>query len=181
MVNGCGKSINSPTFHNSSLAIHYWPIHSQLTIHKMIIWQCKFFSELTIEELYKILQLRSEVFVVEQQSAYQDCDGKDPLSFHLMGWDYGELVAYTRLIPKGISYPDAASIGRVVTASSVRRKNIGKQLMAKALEEVKNLFGEVPLKISAQLYLLRFYEFFSFEPTGDVYLEDGIEHIAMEK
>ncbi len=147
----------------------------------MITWQCKSFSELTVEELYKILQLRNQVFVVEQQSAYQDCDGKDPLSFHLMGWNDSELIAYTRLVPKGISYPDAASIGRVVTAPSVRRKNIGKQLMAKSLEEVKKLFGETPLKISAQLYLLRFYKSFSFEPTGDVYLEDGIEHIAMKK
>ena len=147
----------------------------------MITWQCKSFSELTVEELYKILQLRSEVFVVEQQSAYQDCDGKDPLSFHLMGWDDSELIAYTRLIPKGISYPDAASIGRVVIAPSFRRKNIGKQLIAKSLEEIKVLFGEVPLKISAQSYLIRFYKSFSFKPIGNIYLEDGIEHIAMKK
>ena len=146
----------------------------------MITWQCKSFSELTVEELYKILQLRSQVFVVEQQSAYQDCDGKDPLSSHVMGWDNGDLIAYARLIPKGISYPDAASIGRVVTALSVRRKNIGRQLMAKALEEIKNLFGNVPLKISAQLYLRNFYESFSFTSSGEVYLEDGIEHIAMK-
>ena len=147
----------------------------------MITWQRKSFSELTLEELYKILQLRNQVFVVEQQSAYQDCDGKDPLSFHFMGWNDGELVAYTRLVPKGISYPDAASIGRVVIAPSFRRKNIGKKLMAKSLEEVKILFGEVPLEISAQLYLLRFYQSFCFEATGDVYLEDGIEHIAMKR
>lgn len=146
----------------------------------MITWQCKSFYELTVEELYKILQLRSEVFVVEQRSAYQDCDGKDPLSFHFMGWDGGELIAYTRLIPKGISYPDAASIGRVVIAPPFRRRNIGKQLIAKSLEEVKVLFGDVPLKISAQSYLIRFYESFSFKTIGNVYLEDGIEHIAME-
>jgi ElaA protein len=147
----------------------------------MITWQCKFFSELTVEELYKILQLRSKIFVVEQQSAYQDCDGKDLLSFHFMGWNDEELVAYTRLIPKGISYPDAASIGRVVIAPSFRRKNIGRQLVAKSLEEIKILFGEVPLKISAQSYLIRFYESFSFKPIGNIYLEDGIEHIAMKK
>jgi ElaA protein len=147
----------------------------------MITWQCKSFSELTVEELYKVLQLRNQVFVVEQQSAYQDCDGKDPLSFHLMGWNNEELVAYTRLIPIGISYPDAASIGRVVISSSFRRKNIGRQLMTKSLEEIKVLFGDVPLKISAQSYLIRFYESFSFKPIGNVYLEDGIEHIAMKK
>lgn len=118
---------------------------------------------------------------MEQQSAYQDCDGKDPLSFHLMGWNNEELVAYTRLIPIGISYPDAASIGRVVISSSFRRKNIGRQLMTKSLEEIKVLFGDVPLKISAQSYLIRFYESFSFKPIGNVYLEDGIEHIAMMK
>ncbi len=153
--------------------------HFQRT--KMITWQCKSFSELTADELYKILRLRSEVFVVEQQSAYQDCDGKDPLSFHFMGWNDNELIAYTRLIPKGISYPDAASIGRVVIARSFRRKNIGKQLIAKSLEEIEVLFGEVPLKISAQFYLIRFYESFSFKSIGNVYLEDGIEHIAMKK
>jgi ElaA protein len=147
----------------------------------MITWQCKFFSELTVEELYKILQLRSKIFVVEQQSAYQDCDGKDLLSFHFMGWNDEELVAYTRLIPKGISYPDAASIGRVVIAPSFRRKNIGRQLVAKSLKEIKILFGEVPLKISAQSYLIRFYESFSFKTIGNVYIEDGIEHIAMKK
>jgi len=152
--------------------------HSPLT---MIIWQCNLFSELTVQELYKILQLRSRVFVVEQQCAYQDCDGKDVESFHLTGWHHDQLVAYCRIIPKGISYPDAVSIGRVLTATSFRRKNIGKELMAKALEEVRNLFGDVPLKISAQVYLRHFYESFAFVSKGEIYLEDGIEHIAMIK
>lgn len=146
----------------------------------MITWQCKSFYELTVEELYKILQLRSKVFVLEQQSAYQDCDGKDPVSFHFMGWNNEELIAYARLIPIGISYSNAASIGRVVVSPSFRRRNIGKQLIAKSLEEIKVLFGDVPLKISAQSYLIRFYESFSFKAIGNVYLEDGIEHIAME-
>lgn len=147
----------------------------------MITWQCKPFSELNVAELYKILQLRSQVFVVEQQCAYQDCDGKDVESFHLTGWRHDELIAYCRIIPKGISYTDAVSIGRVLAAPSVRRKNIGKLLMAKALEEVQNLFGNVPLKISAQVYLRHFYESFAFITKGEAYFEDGIEHIAMEK
>lgn len=147
----------------------------------MITWRCNPFPELTVQELYKILQLRNSVFVVEQQCAYQDCDGKDVESFHLTGWSHSQLVAYCRIIPKGISYPDAVSIGRVLTAPSERRKNIGKELMAKALGEVRNLFGDVPLKISAQAHLRHFYESFAFIPKGGIYLEDGIEHIAMIK
>ena len=99
----------------------------------MINWQCKFFSELTNEELYKIIQLRIDVFVVEQNCVYQDCDGKDLESFHFTGWDENNLVAYTRLLPKGISYPGAASIGRVINARSARGQNLGKQLMTKSI------------------------------------------------
>lgn len=147
----------------------------------MITWKCKFFSDLSNEELYKIVQLRLEVFVVEQNCAYQDCDGKDLKAYHLTGWDGKNLVAYTRLLEKGISYPEAASIGRVITACSSRGQNLGKQLMLKSIEQVYILFGKVPIKISAQLYLKRFYESFSFVQKGGVYLEDGIDHIAMEK
>lgn len=147
----------------------------------MTTWQCKFFSELDNEELYKIVQLRIEVFVVEQNCRYQDCDGKDLKAYHLTGWDGENLVAYTRLLEKGISYPEAASIGRVITARSARGQNLGKQLMLKSIEQVYILFGKVPIKISAQLYLKHFYESFSFVQQGGVYREDGIDHIAMEK
>ncbi|HEY5465288.1 MAG TPA: GNAT family N-acetyltransferase [Hanamia sp.] len=147
----------------------------------MITWQCKFFSELNNEELYKIVQLRIEVFIVEQNCIYQDCDGKDIKAYHLTGWDGNHLVAYTRLLEKGISYPEAPSIGRVITARSARGQNLGKLLMLKSIEQVYILFGNVPIKISAQLYLKHFYESFSFVQTEGPYLEDGIEHIAMEK
>ena len=147
----------------------------------MIIWQCKRFSELTNEEVYKILQLRADVFIIEQNCIYQDCDGKDFDSYHLCAWDDEKLIAYTRLLPKGVSYSDYASIGRVITASSARGQNLGKQLMQRSLEEVYRLFGDVPIKISAQVYLKRFYGSFSFIPIGDIYLEDGIDHISMEK
>jgi ElaA protein len=147
----------------------------------MISWQCKFFSELTNLELYKILQLRNEVFIVEQNCVYQDCDDKDLKAYHLAAWNNEKLVAYTRLFDKGIFYPNAASIGRVLTSPSSRRKNLGKQLMTNSIEETYHLFGNVPIKIGAQLYLKRFYESFSFVQTGGVYLEDGIEHIAMIK
>ena len=147
----------------------------------MINWQCKTFSELSNEELYKILQLRNEVFVVEQNCAYQDCDGKDLKAYHLGGWHNDTLVAYSRLLPKGVSYPDAASIGRVVTSPLYRRQNSGRQLMVNSIENIYRLFGEVPIMIGAQLYLKKFYESFSFIQTGALYLEDGIEHITMKK
>ncbi len=147
----------------------------------MITWQCKHFSELTNEELYKILQLRNEVFVVEQNCPYQDCDNKDLKAHHLTGWDDDTLVAYTRLLPKGIPYSDAASIGRVVTSPKARGKNLGKELMQNSIANIYSLYGEVPITIGAQLYLKRFYESFSFVQQGDVYLEDNIPHIIMEK
>ncbi len=147
----------------------------------MISWQCKTFSELTNEELYKILQLRNEVFVVEQNCPYQDCDNKDLKAHHLTGWNGDILVAYTRLLPKGISYPDAASIGRVVTSPAFRGKNLGRELMLKSMESIYTLFGHVPITIGAQLYLKRFYESFSFLQQGAGYLEDGIPHITMER
>lgn len=147
----------------------------------MITWHCKNFSELSNEELYEILQLREEVFVVEQNCPYQDCDGKDLQAYHVTACNGNHLVAYSRLLPIGISYPAAASIGRVVTSPAARGKKLGKQLMAYSIEKISILFGEVPIKISAQLYLKHFYESFSFIQQGDVYLEDGIEHIAMQR
>ncbi len=145
----------------------------------MITWHCKHFTELSNFELYKILQLRSEVFIVEQNCVYQDLDDKDLKAYHYSGWQDENIVAYTRLLDKGISYDDAASIGRVVTAQSVRGKNIGKQLMRNSMEEIYRLFGKVPIRISAQLYLKRFYESLSFVQKSGVYMEDGIEHISM--
>ncbi len=147
----------------------------------MIDWTCKKFSDLTVEELYQILRLRNEVFVVEQNCVYQDCDGKDELSYHLCGWKDGNLKAYTRLLSPGISYPNAASIGRVVTSPSIRAQSIGKQLMSESLENLYRLFGNVQVTIGAQLYLKNFYESFSFVQNGEIYLEDGIPHITMEK
>jgi ElaA protein len=147
----------------------------------MINWQCKSFTQLTNDELYKILQLRNEVFVVEQNCPYQDCDNKDLKSHHLTAWKYDNIVAYSRILPPGISYPNAASIGRVVTSPSTRGQDLGKQLMAKSLENLYLLFGHVPVIIGAQLYLIKFYESFSFVSRGDIYMEDGIQHITMEK
>ena len=144
----------------------------------MLAWSTKKFEELSPGELYAILRLRSEVFVVEQTCVFQDMDNKDQFSYHLMGWKNNELVAYTRLIPPGISY-EQASIGRVVTAPAARSKGAGKLLMEKSIAVLENLFGKVPVRIGAQLYLKKFYSSFGFEQSSEVYDEDGIDHIEM--
>jgi ElaA protein len=145
-----------------------------------INWTIKKFEELTPAELYAILQLRSEVFVVEQNCVFQDMDNKDQGCYHLMGWADDKLIAYTRLVPPGVAYP-LASIGRVVTSPSVRNTGSGRLLMQKSIDEMYNLFGQKPIKIGAQLYLHKFYSSFGFKQTSDVYLEDNIEHIEMIK
>lgn len=147
----------------------------------MINWQCKSFAALTNTELYKILQLRNEVFVVEQNCPYQDCDDKDLQSYHVTAWKNDRLVAYSRLLPPGIAYADAASLGRVVTSPSMRGQDLGRQLMSKSLESLYLLFGQVPITIGAQLYLKKFYQSFSFVEQGEIYMEDSIPHITMQK
>src|SRR6478672_11113950 len=118
----------------------------------MINWSLKKFDDLGVQELYAILRLRSEVFVVEQNCVFQDMDNKDQSSWHLMGWENNVLIAYTRIVPPGIAY-EFCSIGRVITSQAARGSGIGKLLMEKSIEEAKQLFGDVPIKIGAQLYL----------------------------
>ena len=143
-------------------------------------WSVKKFDDLTPHELYAILQLRSEVFGVEQNCVYQDMDNKDQFCFHMMGWQDSLLVAYTRLVPPGISYTEP-SIGRVVTSQAVRRTGLGKTLMEISIAEIIKLYGNMPIKIGAQFYLKKFYESFDFEQSGDLYDEDGIPHIHMTR
>ena len=116
--------------------------------------------------------------MVEQNCVYQDADNKDICSWQFMGWDNEKLVAFTRLLPPGLAY-EQASIGRVVTSPSARGSGIGKELMQQSIKEIKNLFGEVPIKIGAQLYLQKFYTSLGFVQTSEIYLEDGIKHIEM--
>jgi ElaA protein len=144
----------------------------------MINWTVKKFDDLSVQELYAILRLRSEVFVVEQTCVFQDMDNKDQSSYHLMGWENNALVAYTRLIPPGVAY-ELASIGRVITSQASRGNGSGKLLMEKSIEEAQRLFGNVPIKIGAQLYLKQFYNSFGFNQSSDIYDEDGIDHIEM--
>lgn len=143
-------------------------------------WLLKKFEALTPYELYAVLRLRSEVFVVEQQCVFLDMDDKDQGSYHLMGMDDGQLSVYTRIVPPGLIY-EQASIGRVVSSPAARRTGAGKLLMRQSIETVYELFGKVPIKIGAQLYLKKFYASFGFQQISDVYLEDGIEHIYMLK
>ena len=143
-----------------------------------ITWSVKTFAALTPAELYAILRLRSEVFVVEQQCVFLDMDNKDQQCFHLMGWQGELLAASTRLVPPGISY-ELPSIGRVVSSPLVRGTGIGRELMQKSIDEVKLRWGSYDIKIGAQLYLKQFYNSLGFEQTSAIYLEDNIEHIEM--
>jgi ElaA protein len=143
-----------------------------------IIWSCKPFKDLTNEELYEIFRLRLEVFVVEQNCPYQDADRKDLRSLHVQGMQNGKLIAYSRIGPPGISYPEP-SIGRVITSQEARRTGAGKILMERSMEFVRKEFGKVPVRIGAQKYLQKFYEGFGFVQMGEEYLEDGIPHIIM--
>ncbi len=141
-------------------------------------WQCKFFTELTTKELYGLMQLRSEVFVVEQDCVYLDADGKDENAWHLFALQNDKIVACVRILSPGVSY-DAPSIGRVCTHMSVRNQKIGKELMQRSIEQTEELFPGQPIRIGAQLYLLKFYTELGFVQDSEVYLEDGIEHIEM--
>jgi ElaA protein len=143
-------------------------------------WKIKRFETLTIEELYQLLKLRSEVFVVEQNCVYLDIDDKDQKALHLFGILNGKMVAYARLFNKN-DYFENASIGRVVSHPDFRAKKIGHELMKQAVEAIENHFGENQITISAQLYLKKFYERHGFIQTSEMYLEDDIPHIEMKR
>ena len=147
-----------------------------------ITWYHKHFNDLIIKELYQILQLRNEVFIMEQNCPFQDLDDKDFKCFHLIGFDTDsqKILAYTRIVPKGVSYQEA-SIGRVVTSPLARGRGIGKVLMQKSIELLEELYGGVPIRIGAQYYLKKFYESLGFQQVEEIYLEDGIEHILMDR
>lgn len=140
----------------------------------------KKFQELSLNELYQLLQLRSEVFIVEQNCVYQDIDGKDEKALHLLGTFENEIVAYVRIF-KPSDYFEEASIGRVVVKQNYRNRKWGYDLMQKAIEVTKSELKETNITISAQLYLQKFYENLGFVKTSEVYLEDDIEHIQMKR
>ncbi|HEY0298848.1 MAG TPA: GNAT family N-acetyltransferase [Arachidicoccus sp.] len=139
---------------------------------------CKYFTELTLIELYHIWDIRDEVFLEEQKCDEKETDFKDLECHHLMFWDDGALVAYARLLRPGLSYPEM-SIGRIACRLTYRGNGFGKKLVETAIEEIEKLFGKGPIKISAQYYLKRFYDSFGFQQISDIYLETGIKHIKM--
>lgn len=141
-------------------------------------WICKHFSELTASELYKILQLRSEVFVVEQNCVFLDMDNKDFDCYHLMGWQGTELLAYSRIVSPGISYVES-SIGRIVSSPAARGLGIGRELVEQSIRALYRIYGNGDIRIGAQYYLKEFYESFGFVQKGEIYSEDGINHIEM--
>jgi ElaA protein len=144
-----------------------------------LTWLCKKFEDLSNNELYDAMVLRQEVFVVEQNCAYLDADGKDKHSWHVLGYDEkGELAVYARIVFPGISYKEVA-IGRVVSSQAHRRTGAGKELMREALKSIEDIYGKVPVRISAQTYLVKFYSEFGFLSTGKEYLEDDIPHTEM--
>lgn len=138
----------------------------------------KAFPELTVYELYDLLKLRSEVFVVEQNCVFLDQDDKDQQCYHILIYSRDQLVAYSRLVPAGLSYSEMA-IGRVVTSPSARGTGMGKVVMEAAIEYCRKLFGPGDIRLGAQTYALGFYSALGFVPEGEVYDEDGIEHIEM--
>jgi ElaA protein len=141
-------------------------------------WTYKHFSSLTTQELYTILSLRNEVFVVEQNCVYLDSDNKDVDAWHLCGWKDDVLVAYVRILAPGVSYEEA-SIGRVLTNPAFRKHGYGVELMKVAIEKTLQQFEVEQIKIGAQLYLLNFYSSLGFTQTSEEYMEDGIPHIEM--
>ena len=144
----------------------------------MLIIKTKTFKELTTEELYAILQLRTEVFVVEQDCVYQDLDFKDQKALHVLGFKNKTIVAYTRLFKSG-DYFNEARIGRVVVAKKERQHKYGYDIMNASIDAIKNKFNETGIRISAQCYLKKFYTNVGFKEVGEEYLEDGILHVNM--
>lgn len=149
-------------------------------MRKSVKWQIMYFNDLSIDELYQVMALRSEVFVVEQNCVYQDLDNKDQEAVHVCGFLEGKLVAYARLFRPGFYFNDAA-IGRVLVAIEARSFKIGHLLMQKSITAISDMFGTSSITISAQVYLLKFYQSHGFVAKGEEYLEDGIPHVEMQR
>lgn len=141
-------------------------------------FQIKKFKELKVDEIYAILRIRNEVFVIEQRCIYQDCDEKDQSAYHLFCKKDGKIAAYLRILEKGVSYNEI-SIGRVLVDSKYRGQGLAREILLKAIDFIEKDLNEKEIKISAQEYLVNFYKSLGFVITSDVYLEDGIPHIEM--
>lgn len=142
------------------------------------VWRLLAFDDLRVPELYEVLRLRSEVFVVEQQCLFQDMDGTDQKAMHLLGVQHGELQAYARCFEAGVKFPEA-SFGRVLTRQSARGHGLGHVLITQAISAITQVWGPQAIRIGAQLQLVNFYAQHGFTDTGTHYLEDGIAHLEM--
>jgi len=143
-------------------------------------WTLKKYKELSLDEFHDILQLRINVFVVEQNCPYPELDNKDQIAFHLYCKDDDKIIAYTRIFKPDDYYQEAA-FGRVVVHQDFRNQKLGYRLIVQTMLKMKELFGNIPIKIGAQTYLKKFYESFGFQQKGAEYIEDGIPHIYMIK
>lgn len=141
-------------------------------------FKLKRFNELTVEELYKLLRVRNEVFVVEQDCVYQDCDNKDYEAYHLFCEDECEIIGCLRILNRGVSYEEM-SIGRVLVKEKYRHTGISREMMLKALKFIEEELMETEVRISAQVYIKKFYENAGFKVVSEEYLEDNIPHVQM--
>ncbi|MEG2017681.1 MAG: GNAT family N-acetyltransferase [Clostridium sp.] len=141
-------------------------------------FKLKRFNELTVDELYKLLRVRNEVFVVEQDCVYQDCDNKDYEAYHLFCEDEGEIIGCLRILNRGISYEEM-SIGRVLVKEKYRHTGISREMMLQALKFIEEELKETEVRISAQVYIKKFYENVGFKVVSEEYLEDNIPHVQM--
>ena len=147
-----------------------------------IHWNVKKFDELTPQELYEILALRQNVFIIEQNCIYEDLDHYDQKATHIFAQNQDQkVIAYLRILPPKTKIKNDYSISRVATCQSIRKLGLGKQLMTKALSTLNKSFSNPPIRISAQKYLENFYQEFGFKTISEPYLEDGISHIEMLK
>lgn len=149
-------------------------------MNQKLQWDLKSFDALSTHELYELLRLRNEVFIVEQNCIFPDLDGKDQKCHHLIGSENGVLMAYSRIVPPGLSY-EYPSIGRVLVSPLGRGKMFGIELMEISISSLEEIYGKSTIRIGAQLYLKKFYGSFQFEQSGEIYEEDGIDHIEMTR
>jgi len=145
-----------------------------------INWQWFSFAELSLKQLYEVLKLRQEVFIVEQNCAYLDADELDLGSFHLLGFVDEQLAAYSRVLPAGMRFAHP-SIGRIVVSPAFRKFGFGKELVQESLAHLEKHFGNQAVTIHAQAHLQKFYEALGFQRSSEEFLEDGIPHIEMLK
>jgi ElaA protein len=161
------------------MTFHLWSIgHAARGTSNALVWRLLAFDDLRVSELYEVLRLRSEVFVVEQQCIFHDMDGADAQAMHLLGVRGGELLAYARCFEAGVKFPEA-SFGRVATRQSVRGTGLGHALIEQAVTAISQLWGPQAIRIGAQMQLAGFYGKHGFEDVGKPYMEDGIEHLEM--